>query len=141
MLTGREALVWPPRTTCKQILSTEAMQNFLNWLKSKFSPNKDTPRRKLRKAGSNPGQSATQSRGIAAEHKQAIRRRQPKHVDDDNGPGKNVLIGNKDVGEDTGETLELVDDLSNESDDGLGVDPYNTGQFDTSKNWDKQFRK
>jgi len=129
------------------------MQHFLNWLKSKFSPDKDTPRRKLRRAGSDPDQSKTQDHRILATRGPTIARSQPEPVDDASGPGKNVLMGNQDVGEDedTGdtheletvelETLELDDDLSIESDDGTGLDPYNTGQFDPSKTWDKLFRK
>ena len=56
----------------------------------------------------------------------------------DGGPGKNVLIRNKYVREDTGthETLKIVDDSMLESDDDLGDDPYNTGRFDRSKSWD-----
>ena len=56
----------------------------------------------------------------------------------DGGPGKNVLIRNKYVREDTGthETLKIVDDSLLESDDELGDDPYNTGRFDRSKSWD-----
>jgi len=60
----------------------------------------------------------------------------------DGGPGKNVLIRNKYVREDTGthETLKIVDDSLLESDEESGADPYNTGRFDRSKSWDS-FRK
>ena len=56
----------------------------------------------------------------------------------DGGPGKNVLIRNKYVREDTGthETLKIVDDSILESDEAAGDDPYNTGRFDRSKSWD-----
>jgi len=56
----------------------------------------------------------------------------------DGGPGKNVLIRNKYVREDTGthETLKIVDDTLLESGEDLGDDPYNTGRFDRSKSWD-----
>lgn len=59
------------------------------------------------------------------------------------GPGKNVLVQNKYQREDTGthETLKIVDDSLLEDDDEGGIDPYNTGKFDRSKNWDKRFRK
>ena len=55
----------------------------------------------------------------------------------DGGPGKNVLIRNKYVREDTGthETLKIVDDSLLDTDEGFGADPYNTGQFDRSKSW------
>lgn len=59
-----------------------------------------------------------------------------------NGPGKNVLIRNKYQREDTGthETLKIVDDSIVDSGEETGIDPYNTGNFDRSKNWDKRFR-
>ena len=60
----------------------------------------------------------------------------------DLGPGKNVLIRNKYRREDTGthETLTIVDDSMIETGEETGIDPYNTGKFDRSKNWDKRFR-
>ena len=56
----------------------------------------------------------------------------------DGGPGKNVLIKNKYVREDTGthETLKIVDDSILETEEEMGADPYNTGRFDRSKSWD-----
>lgn len=60
----------------------------------------------------------------------------------DLGPGKNVLIRNKYRREDTGthETLTIVDDSMIDTGEESGIDPYNTGKFDRSKNWDKRFR-
>ena len=59
------------------------------------------------------------------------------------GPGKNVLIRNKYVREDTGthETLKILDDSMVDSGEEPGFDPYNTGGFDRSRNWDKRFGK
>ncbi len=53
------------------------------------------------------------------------------------GPGKNVLVRNKYVREDTGthETLKIIDDTLVEEEDDGGMDPYNTGRFDRSKSW------
>ena len=75
--------------------------------------------------------------------------RQPEFVDLDPhvggriegaGPGKNVLIRNKYVREDTGthETLKILDDSIIDTEEDEGFDPYNTGQFDRSRNWDKR---
>ena len=83
--------------------------------------------------------------------KQAVPRRQPEFVNldphiegriEDNGPGKNVLIRNKYVREDTGthETLKIIDDSIIDTEEAEGIDPYNTGQFDRSKHWDKRFK-
>lgn len=59
------------------------------------------------------------------------------------GPGKNVLIRNRFVREDSGthETLKIVDDSIVDSGEKGGLDPYNTGVFDRSKNWDQRSRK
>jgi hypothetical protein len=58
---------------------------------------------------------------------------------EDNGPGKNVLVRNKFVREDTGthETLKILDDSMLDTQE-EGIDPYNTGRFDRSRNWDKR---
>lgn len=60
-----------------------------------------------------------------------------------NGPGKNVLIRNRFVREETGthETLKILDDSMIETGEEPGIDPYNTGGFDRSKKWDQRFRK
>jgi hypothetical protein len=76
----------------------------------------------------------------------------PEPVDTDNelsgkietvGPGKNVLIRNKFLREDTGthETLTILNDSMVDSGEETGIDPYNTGGFDRSRNWDKRFGK
>ena len=58
------------------------------------------------------------------------------------GPGKNVLIRNRFQREDTGthETLKILDDSLIDSGEEAGIDPYNTGEFDRSRNWDKRLR-
>ena len=59
------------------------------------------------------------------------------------GPGKNVLVRNKYVREDSGthETLKILSDSPAFQANEDGFDPYNTGRFDRSKNWDKRFGK
>lgn len=59
------------------------------------------------------------------------------------GQGKSPLIRNKYVREDTGthETLKILDDSLVDSGEEAGIDPYNTGGFDRSKNWDRRFGK
>jgi len=56
---------------------------------------------------------------------------------EDGGPGKNILVRNKYLREETGtdEKLKIVDDSILGSDDEDGIDPYNTGRFDRSKSW------
>ncbi len=62
---------------------------------------------------------------------------------EDAGPGKNKLIRNKYIREDTGthETLKILDASLVDSGEEPGIDPYNTGGFDRSKNWHNRFRK
>ena len=59
------------------------------------------------------------------------------------GPGKNVLIRNRFIREETGthDTLKILDDSSIDTGEETGIDPYNTGGFDRSKKWDQRFRK
>jgi hypothetical protein len=58
------------------------------------------------------------------------------------GPGKNVLVSNGDAVDDTGarEMLKLFDDVPPDPGEPAGIDPYNTGEFDRSRNWDTRFR-
>lgn len=62
---------------------------------------------------------------------------------EDRGPGKNVLIRNPSNRKDaaTRDELSLLDDSMTPSIEEAGIDPYNTGKFDRSKNWDKRFRE
>jgi len=62
----------------------------------------------------------------------------------DGGPGKNVLVRNRFVREETGthETLKIVDESILKSEEKEEeFDPYNTGRFDRSKSWDGPSRK
>jgi hypothetical protein len=58
------------------------------------------------------------------------------------GPGKNVLIRDGGAAEDTGsrETLKLPDGSPLDPDEPVGIDPYNSGQFDRSRHWNSRFR-
>jgi hypothetical protein len=96
----------------------------------------------------NSGNAAAGSRPASA----TVPRPDPEFVDADGdlsgkietvGPGKNVLIRNKFLREDTGthETLTILDDSMVETGEETGIDPYNTGGFDRSRNWDKRFGK
>ena len=127
------------------------MTNFFKWLRTKFYP------------GSKPAKTA--SRRPIVHHRprttqapnKAPKKAQPKTTADDtieysattggriedNGPGKNVLIRNKYIREDSGthETLKIVDESLLDEVEGGGVNTYDTGVFDRSKNWDSRSRK
>ena len=121
------------------------MKRFFNWLADKISPQKASPE---------PGLDKSSRRVVPKKTpvKQAVPRSQPEYVEfdskvdgqiDDAGPGKNVLRRNKYIREDTGthETLSILDESVENRTDEEGIDPYNTGQFDRSRTWDKRFRK
>ncbi len=120
------------------------MQRLFNWLARKISPDKAAPQNTLRRTGDRrmPQQNLKPKPKPALEH--------PPRIDsvdfstelggkiEDGGPGKNVLVRNKYVREDTGthETLTIIDDSILQADEDDGLDPYNTGRFDRSKSWD-----
>lgn len=119
-----------------------------NWLNKNVSDEKRSSPARLNRTGAH-----TIARPKAdATKKPAARKRAPQ-VDleegslsgqiEDGGPNKNVLIRNKYVREDTGthETLKILDDSLVDSGEETGIDPYNTGGFDRSKNWHNRFRK
>ncbi len=127
------------------------MQRLFKWLARKISPDKAAPQNSLRRAG---------DRRMPARRPAAIQQH-PKiepvdfasdvggkieTVDfasdvggkiEDGGPGKNVLVRNKYVREDTGthETLTIIDDSILQADEDDGLDPYNSGRLDRSKSW------
>lgn len=120
------------------------MKRFLNWLTNKTASNKTS---------TTPGLSPSGSRRRPlppTAPKQAIPKRQggyapanapvEEYIDDD-GPRDNVLIRNKYVREDTGthETLKIIDDSLLDTEE-EGLDPYNSGRFDRSKNWGTRFK-
>lgn len=99
------------------------------WWQSRFSPQARRANDPLRKTGVHA----------------AIRRK--KATEDEAiekaTPDEDSLIRNKFVREDTGthETLKILDDSIVDSGEEPGIDPYNTGGFDRSKNWNNRFRK
>ena len=128
------------------------MKRFIKWLRGIFSPQKTSRGPELTQTGSHLRQTGSQLKRKGPGVRQTVPRRQPDFVDlnpklagrmEDSGPGKSVLIRNKYVREDSGthETLTILDDSLIDNDDEAGIDPYNTGDFDRSKNWDKRTRK
>ncbi len=130
------------------------MKRLIEWLSSKMSPDKaDTSLSRtgahLRQTGPHLRHTGGHVRPKPAVPKSPEPKSQPEFVDldphvdghiQDNGPGKNVLIRNRYVREDTGthETLKILDESMIDTQEEQGFDPYNTGQFDRSKNWDKR---
>jgi hypothetical protein len=119
------------------------MKRFMNWLTNKTSSKKASTAPVLRPSGS-------RHEPLLHAPKPAIPKRQSgysdisapaeERVDDDAQPEK-VLIRNKYVREDTGthETLKILDDSLLDAEE-EGLDPYNSGRFDRSKNWGTRFK-
>lgn len=112
------------------------MQRLAKWLADKFFPAPEPPPRPKRRA------IPTSRPKPAVKPQPAI---EPVEFSgelggkiEEAGPGKNVLVRNKYVREDTGthETLKIIDDTLVKEEDEGGIDPYNTGRFDRSKSWD-----
>lgn len=121
------------------------IERLINWLRERFGDDESAEPPVLRKTGAHAA-----PRPVPPKKK--VPRRVPEFVDADedlsgtiesNGPGKNVLIRNKYVREDTGthEKLSILDDSLVDSGEEPGEDPYNTGAFDRSRNWERRFRK
>jgi hypothetical protein len=110
------------------------MRRFKNWLASKLNPDMEPPDTRLWQANlrpdlkARPKSKAVEPVTYSADAGGRI---------EDSGPGKNVLIRNKYVREDSGthETLKIFRAADLDQDDEGGQDPYNSGRFDRSKSW------
>ena len=119
------------------------IEKIKNWLKKRFSEPAIAPKAPLRtnvvRTAVRPKKPAVQDQPVETNE---FMTSGPAKIEDA-GPGKNVLIRNKYVREDTGthETLKILDDSLVDSGEETGIDPYNTGAFDRSKNWNNRSRK
>ena len=119
------------------------MNHFLKWLGEKLFPGKEAEQRSLRESGRH----RAPPRRTAVQPQVQPGPAQFKPTTDgrieDRGPGKNVLIRNRFVREETGthETLKIIDESLLDTGEEAGIDPYNTGRFDRAKTWDTRVRK
>ena len=119
------------------------MEGLKNWFKGRFSVAKSPPPR--------AGSTGTYRQRLAAAEKSVVHPSQEPDAEieaphgriESLGPGKNVLVQNPYVREDLGthESLKIVGQSLDDEDQEAGIDPYNTGKFDTSRKWDHRFRK
>lgn len=119
------------------------MEVLKSWFKGRFSTAEPPPPR--------VSATGTYRQRLAAAEKPVKRPTENPGVEVDSphgrieslGPGKNVLVRSPFVREDLGthESLKIVDQSLADEDQEAGIDPYNTGQFDTSRKWDQRFRK
>ncbi|MGI9205548.1 MAG: hypothetical protein ACR2Q3_16150 [Woeseiaceae bacterium] len=112
------------------------MKSFFKWLIDRFGKDQPAEPSALRKATVRRVPKPRPPKPAARPQADFSSKVQGEIVD--GGPGKNILMRNKHVREDTGthETLKILDDSILESIEEDGIDPYNTGRFDRSKSWD-----
>ncbi len=123
------------------------MKRFLTWLGRKMSPG-NTARSDVRQSGArispsgSPLETAPGAAKVVSPDIVEFSTESTGQIDD-GGPGKNVLIRNRYVREESGthDNLKILDDSILETDEEQGFDPYNTGRFDRSKSWNMRSRK
>ncbi|MCH8117267.1 MAG: hypothetical protein IIA78_04000 [Proteobacteria bacterium] len=120
------------------------LRRLINWFRIQPEPHEKLPDDPL------PGTGAQTLPG-SARSIPAVPRRQPEFVEPDPNVAEGSERHDKDrhaprrskyIREDSGthETLKIIDDSLAEPNDDDGIDPYNTGQFNRSRNWDKRSR-
>jgi hypothetical protein len=120
--------------------SATTFQRFLKWLGKKLFPQEaaEPPPRpagvSVRPPGARPAEIRPELVKFRAELGAQIA---------DGGPGKNILVRNKFVREESGthDTLKILDGSLLTGEEPDGIDPYNTGRFDRSKSWEFRSRK
>lgn len=119
------------------------MNRFLKWLGSKLFRQDVDSESALRQTARHHGRGSSRSRSTARQPTLVAFESELGGRIEDGGPGKNVLIRNKYVREDTGthDTLKIIDDSLLEDEEEFGADPYNTGRFDRSQSWNLRSKK
>jgi hypothetical protein len=120
------------------------IRRLINWLKGGSADDSDVPAQRRRRVSAH-----------AALHARATPSPKPTLRNDigdlqtefegrieNVGPGKNVLVHDSYLSDDTGtrEMLKLLDDAPLDPDEPVGIDPYNSGEFDRSRHWNTRFR-
>lgn len=124
-----------------------------NWLQGRTTPAQSLPTQDLRQSGANRLPSVRRTDRRKTDRRDRLdptERPEPRQVKleptvagrvDSDGP-VNVLVRNKYQQDDEAtNTLRILDDSMLDSNDEAGNDPYNSGSFDRSRNWEKRYRK
>ena len=133
------------------------MQGLMNWLRKLMNKDDDVmPSPDLRATNSHLRAAQVRRRAAVIEGHEAAASGVPRppandidedselgYAIEDGGPGKNILARRRAQRAETGthETLSILDADNVDSGEASGFDPYNTGQFDRSRNWAKHTRK
>ena len=124
-----------------------------NWLQGRTAPTQALPTQDLRQSSANRLPSVRRTDRRKTDRRDRLdptERPESRQVKvepsvagrvDSNGP-VNVLVRNKYQQDDSAtNTLRILDDSMLDSIDEAGNDPYNSGSFDRSRNWEKRYRK
>ncbi len=104
-------------------------RRLVNWFRNQPEPHESSPANPLRRTG-------THALRRSARSTPGVPRRQPEITD--SGAPRRTQYVREDSG--THETLKIIDSSLDEPTDEDDIDPYNTGRFDPSRNWDKRSR-
>lgn len=120
------------------------IRRLINWLKGGTAPEIDSPSQQRRRVSAHAALHARATPSPAREPRTDIGNLRSEFDGriENIGPGKNVLVRERHVSDDTGtqEMLKLLDDSPLDSDEPVGIDPYNSGEFDRSRHWNTRFR-
>lgn len=114
------------------------MQKFTNWLRDHLPTNETGSKQDLSSIGAK-----IFGRERRVGDRRAFKAKAATQSQKTDAAGENALIRNRFVREETNtqDKLSILDDSLIDSGEAGGIDPYNTGRFDRSKNWDNRFRK
>ena len=120
------------------------IRRLINWLKGGPAPEIDGQAQQRRRVSAHAALHARVTPSPVRKSRAEISKPGPHlggHIENI-GPGKNVLVSDRLASDDTGtrEMLKLLDDSPLDSDESIGIDPYNSGEFDRSRHWDTRFR-
>lgn len=119
-------------------------KRWINWLKGDAASDPVPPPQQRRRTSAHAALHARSTPRAAARQVPDVRSMGPGFEGrvENIGPGKNVLVRDGETIDDTGarEMLELFDDSPLDPSEPVGIDPYNSGQFDRSRHWNSRFR-
>jgi hypothetical protein len=119
-------------------------KRWINWLKGDAASDPVRPPQQRRRTSAHAALHARKTPSVTPRQQPDAREIGPRFEGriENVGPGKNVLVRDGETIDDTGarEALRLFDDAPLDPSEPVGIDPYNSGQFDRSRHWDSRFR-